>query len=512
MSFFVVTCRSSENDENSKTFLPVDCAMEKKNVDSIVAQRLALFRALERSRPRTDDGCPLTSNSNEFIFNSRLGKEIVSDFQLVNAQKSPNRHVAFDELLKNRPAGESLKNCDMENRSQNSDNRSVPAFSVRQLRLLFEGSSTLLTARNSAEEERAKIPQGEKSREACASHDEVPNSPKMKNGLKSVPVPKESPFENKETHTYENTMPIEMTSENKTVSGALKCALNMGGINAEATPIIPEKPRKFTTPSKPLPSLSSDSCAGASAIQVNRSMSQPPHCPPLVKSGQQLGAVGSSYVEPPSKDGKGMETPPGSEQKWKTVPMKQRTLGRGEIKPYEIVNIVNDDEYGSGVKNEGESKFRMESMYVETGGGRDLGEFKGGLRAIEGDGYQEIPEYDEPQQEPNVKLDADEWDLSNLDHTVTKNDMSGMAKEKEANTPVNDYESIGENRDENRNHLHHGRLLSDRSFDSGGSTLSSSILADISEGWDSDEFDEFTDDEILDGIKPQTKVFNLNYF
>ena len=492
MSFFVVTCRADEDDATAGDSISLDCTMEelrKQDAKSIVSQRLALFRALERSRPRNDDGSPMRGSCTDFIYNSRLGRDIVSDFQLVNAQKSPNRQIAFDELLKERPAPESTsKNIGMD-----AANGSVPALSVRQLRSLFEGSSMRLTARNSAEEDQAQAPREERS--MAASRTEVPDLLKEQNESLSGPVINDLPSESKCNPTYVNLIP--------------------GAFADDAKPVVPERPRKF--PSKPLPALPSDN--NASVNRLTKGASQP------VKSfcTRSAGATGTSRNEPSFKIHNRMETPPELEKKWVTVPMKQRTLGRGEIKPYEIVNLVNEENDIDRNKNETKmedqvkekpGKFRMESMYVDTGGMSGLTELKNGLKDTQEDGYQEIPEFPDTKQDLQMKLDADEWDLSNLN-------MNTKWKMAEVQGPVSrvisDYESIDESttgQDENKNHFSHGTLLSNVSCDSRDSTLSSLCLSEITEESDSDEFDQFTDDEILDDRKHVTKVrrFTCNIF
>ena len=520
MSFFVVTYRANGNGTSPKNYLPLRCEMNnltEKNANSIVAQRLALFRKLERSRPRSDDGSPLTFNSSGFIYNKGLGKEIVSDFQILNAQKSPIRQLAFNELLLDRSAGKIVnKSSDMASAPQYSTDDGASAPSVSQLRSLFEGSSMRLTARNSAEEERA---QG-----AIRRQNEVPPSPKP---LKPVPVPKEqSSGKRVDSTAGAKARPIRaMSNDEKAVDESSLSLASTPGCKSQAKceiddakPAVPEKPKKFVIPPKPLPSVPDGKGVGFSSRtedehvnHLSNSGNEPPLSPlnAFVSQGLQIGAVGSVYVDPSHKPEKPLKSPTVSETKWETVLMKQRTLGRGEIKPYEIVNLVKDEDRDHQLENHREvedqtqqknGKFRMESMYVATDGNSNLAQVNGGFGGIVGE-YQEIPEQEEEEQSANRELDTDEWDLSNLNQK--ENRIPETAERQETDSPI--YENFREHSMEG-GHFKHESLSSCGSSDWKGSTLSSSILSDIHEGWDSDEFDEYTDDEVLEEAKSQAKV------
>jgi len=491
--------------------------LTEKNANSIVAQRLALFRKLERSRPRSDDGSPLTFNSSGFIYNKGLGKEIVSDFQILNAQKSPVRHLAFNELLSDRSTGKTVyKSSDMASAPQNSSDDGAPAPSVRQLRSIFEASTMRLTARNSAEEERD---QG-----AIKRQNEVPPLPKS---VKPVLVSKDQCLEKRVDSTAgTKSRPIRAMSNDEKAVDEISSSLDSTPVCisqtkcevADAKPVISEKPEKFVIRPKPLPSIpnseGADFRSRAEDEHVNQSSNtgNESSLSPLnsfVRHGLQFGAVGSGYVDPSHKAETPIKSPTVSEKKWETVPIKQRTLGRGEIKPYEIVNIVKDEDGDDQLENHAEveeeaqhknGKFRMESMYVSTGGNFNVPQIKSGVRDMGGE-YQEIPDQEEEEQSEKMGLERDEWDLSNLNQKESS--TPEIARKQETMSPI--YENVGEHGTEG-GHFEHESVSSCGSSDWKGSTLSSSILSDIHEGWDSDEFDEYTDDEVLEEVKFQTKT------
>eukprot|EP00112_Aurelia_sp_Birch-Aquarium-sp1_P012717 Seg2678.2 transcript_id=Seg2678.2/GoldUCD/mRNA.D3Y31 product="hypothetical protein" protein_id=Seg2678.2/GoldUCD/D3Y31 len=183
MSFFALTCRNADQNETqitAKTIYALDAMDEvkKKDLKSIVAQRLVLFSALERGRPRSDDGCPVAYSQDQFIYNTGLSQEIVSDFQKTLQSKSANlkdssQSIFTDangEILADMATGK-LNLKETRNEPISPRNRESPsnglnniprqdseeassAFSVRQLRSIFETSTVTLTARNSSEERR----------------------------------------------------------------------------------------------------------------------------------------------------------------------------------------------------------------------------------------------------------------------------------------------------------------------------------------------------------------------
>ena len=170
-------------------------------------------------------------------------------------------------------------------------------------------------------------------------------------------------------------------------------------------------------------------------------------------------------------------------------PIKQRTLGRGEIKPYEIVDLVDMGKQGS----EEEKPSRMESMYVETFGAKSS--------SLDRDGYQTITEYSEPHIEDDAELESNEFDLSDLDKQKSNSEQTDNG-ELESTNETQDVEHA-------RRDLHAGTLSSvhlelNDSFH--GSSLSTSLYSDGGDGWDSDEFAYYTDDDVLEETKPRAKV------
>ena len=537
MSFFAITCRLDENETESCALHHAMERLREKDTKSIVAQRLALFKALERGRPRTDNGSPLITSCGNFIFNRGISQDIVSDFQTVNAQKSSSRQVVFEGLLRKGTgsANTFVNDQNMDNKLQNEElsNEEVPAFSVRHLRSLFESSSVALTARNSLEEDQTR---GARSRDVGRCQSEAKVSPRQQDwttrfevghtkstseeGFNKKPVPKPKDFLMEDKGHCERAMPTTSSPIEPIINGKKEDKLSKSQFYTESIventiTSISEKPKESPPPRKALPLLpggykSVDDNRYTSAIteHADKAATLPTIPPkiPLHNTRHKIGTTGSVYIEPTSKAEGNKQTSPASERKSKTLPIKQRSLGRGEIKPYEIVNIVTKEENYSKAEEseqqlkEGQENPRMISMYVQTFGNPAMAEADVKLKAVEEDGYQEIPEYNEPEQDLKSKLDTDEFDLSNLElkegitaEEVTANDQKSKMFNEYINGNNDSLESLKE--DENSNHCKTASLLS---FDSRGNTLSSSGLSDVFEGWDSDEFDdELTDDEVL---------------
>ena len=584
MSFFVVTCRSTKQDVNRSSwnsryrFSAME-ELRKKNVKSIVAQRLALFNALESGRPRSDTGSPQAYTGDQFIFNRGISQEIVSDFQKVNTLKSPTRKEVFEGLENNKPIYENMETIEKGQNSSGGEPRSTEdvitaSFSVRQLRRIFETSSVPLTARNSLGEEAPNLVSNSSHRTTetpngeCLSNSDVPRqdkkgvdekkglsteSPKQSPLIKKKPVPQPNEFVNsrqaKTLPATSGSKPEPFPTKTLSTDGKLQEANDknetMGEKVARGPPLPPKgqpsylshkakedsqscsPPSRFP-PSKPLPKL------------PNRDETEKPSrftCDKENKGGvssprKDIGAVGSVYIEPTCKAEKDAKNSVESSEKLETVPMKKRTLGRGDIKPYEIVSIVTPEK---GNNNTNETKdygrqhsSKMESMYVQT-----FGDLDGKITKEKNeDGYEEIVEYSEPEGRQIDELDTDEIDLSNLDFKSEEVTSIGEQKEKgrftrqleERNTQGQssngEYEEIptkavfavsfdeDELTDDTQSYSSSIADFRSRSLDS--SALS--MHEDISETWESDEFDEYTDDEILDEPKHRKKVCSITAF
>lgn len=301
-----------------------------------------------------------------------------------------------------------------------------------------------------------------------------------------------------------------------------------------------QQSRSFPPPSKALPTL---------PLDLNQSNEKPCIEKPTngnvgVTGGEKTGykpdlppkevslhlrpkgkATESVYIQPSFKVS-GMQRPPEQEENMTSVPIKQRTLGRGEIKPYEIVTIVTTESDSNAVNdskvqvNERQKDNRMESMYVYSFGNPPLDASSGDLKPFEERAYQEIPDHGEPEKK-EWTLDANEFDLSylNSEGSIASEKLISISEEGKLHVSYesqdirlsDEVDNMKIVNDENRNNYRKAALMSDSSFDSSRTdTLSSSILSEVFEGWDSDELDDYTDDEILDGRKRQSMVSQIS--
>ena len=830
MSFFALTCRNADQNETkivSKTSYAMDAMEEvkKKDLKSIVAQRLVLFSALERGRPRSDNGSPVAYQQDQFIYNTGLSQEIVADFQKTFQSKSANLKdtsqnyftAANREILTDMATGKlnlkETRNEPFSPRDRESpfngtssvprqdSEESSPAFSVRQLRSIFETSTVPLTARNSLEEQRPrpvrnfriasvagdkdspehgsqnrpaspqnrpaspqnrpKSPQNRfdspqnrpaspqnrrsspkltpkrsvatepspsalhkdlphnvqtSSEERPSSADitgsglskasppafrkdsaqyrpaspqnrprspqfnarrdlfsskqsppalrkdstqngsgspqnrphspkfnarqevgnskqsppvlrndsshERPGSPSLAKKMPLIPtssptalkkpVPYPSDFQNMtKSEAYASrgsTLPVQR--EPSVVMQSSKTLPNLGTQGnskfyfpcetrvedtsknpSKKVPVTPPPTRppkspnpltppvckppmlpnrkdsevlggiRSTPPSKPLPKLTNyDNIPADDNEQKDEEPSSPlrRNSPVISRRVVDNPCTESVYVDAGFKIEDGVEKPPETPPRVPTGSIKQRTLGRGAIKPYEVVELVST---GGDSKEENHSSkeeitetakpTRMESMYVETFG--NLSQKNGGkdyeIITEEDDGYQKIPDYNDPENAKFARLDSNEFDLSNLDSNDNavgskviessldpdenikqgSQDYAGGLKDEpnpadlnpvdSAKPEMTDQEVLGEYAEPETNEgelqdaddSRFSTLSSEPGYSVYGNSSTLSHLSDLFEGWDSDEFDDLTDDEILDAKSHREKVRIVYY-
>eukprot|EP00795_Rhopilema_esculentum_P002173 gene2173-17763_t len=576
----VVLVSSTKQDVNGSSWNPRYrfSAMEelrKKNVKSIVAQRLALFNALESGRPRSDTGSPQAYTGDQFIFNRGISQEIVSDFQKVNTLKSPTRKELFEGLENNKPIYENMEKIEKGQNSSGGEPRSTEdvitaSFSVRQLRRIFESSSVPLTARNSLGEEAPNLVSNGSQRTTetpnaeYLTNSDVPQqdkkgldektelsteSPRQSPLIKKKPVPQPKDFVNsrqaKTLPAASDSKPEPFTTKTLSSDWKVQEANDKNEIKdekeARGPPLPPKNQPSFLShkakedsqscsppsrlpPSKPLPKLPNRE----ETVKPSKFTCEKENKGGVSSPRKDIGAIGSVYIEPTCKAEKDAKNSVESSEKLETVPMKKRTLGRGDIKPYEIVSIVTPEKGNNNMneaKDYGRQKSsKMESMYVQTFGDLDGKSTKENYPKDE-NGYEEIVEYSEPEGGQIDEVDTDEIDLSNLDFKSQEVTSTGEQKEKkkftsqleERNTQEHisndEYEEIpakavfavsfdeDELTDDTQSYSSSIADFRSRSLDS--SALS--MHEDISETWESDEFDEYTDDEILDELKHRKK-------
>ena len=313
---------------------------------------------------------------------------------------------------------------------------------------------------------------------------------------------------------------------------------------------------RSTPPSKPLPKLTNyDNIPADDNTQKDEEPSSPlkRNSPVISRRVVDNPCTESVYVDAGFKIEDGVEKPPETPPRVPAGSIKQRTLGRGAIKPYEVVELVST---GGDSKEENHSSkeeisetskpTRMESMYVETfaklsqeNGGKDYETI-----TEEDDGYQKIPDYNDPENAKVTRLDSNEFDLSNLDSNDnavsskviesflnpdenvkqgSQDHVEGLKDEPNpadlnpvdsAKPEMTDQEVLGEYAEPETNESElqdaddsrFSTLSSEPGYSVYGNSSTLSHLSDLFEGWDSDEFDDLTDDEILDAKSHREKV------
>eukprot|EP00794_Sanderia_malayensis_P006103 gene6103-6807_t len=392
----------------------------KKAVKSIVAQRLVLFQALERGRARSDDGCPISYSQENYIYNSGLSSSIILDIKNKKTRnKLKSTTTETDKQVKQEVYSEMAD-------YQNNSEQGPESRPIRQLISIFEGSSMKLTARNSWKKE-------------VNSSNVVPavQSKKSEDGK---PI-----FENiKSLSKEQETKQLARTFSSPSPS-LINAVKSENEKQNQAKPLLPPKPPISQSNSPPKITPADVEVAEKELLadikdeeEKQRPNNSYENCPSFTR--RKTNEIKSVYVDPSFDLSKNQKKD--GEEKLKPPSIKQRTLGRGEIKPYEIVDLMSkgDAKPHEGVdlalnedkqeERQDKSK-RMESMYVPTFGTLPAN--------VDSDGYQAILEI----EGPIVEIDS----------------------------PLDDHYSMN---------------------------------SDFNETWDSDEDEYDTDDEILDGSQHQT--------